>query len=566
MSMLGGGGGGGWRGSGGGAAHSFSGVVKALHGLAQRGGVAARGAEGQELYPRLTALLEREPGLARLLGRRDVEVLAALLQAEPRAWPWLGPAVAAALRADTGDGERRAWINETHAVLLARGAAASLLQGASRTLPADLFLLEACVARPGVDDVVVVVNAVRLLIKQQEEAGWAGDAAPLLAALRLLHTWRRPLATALPGWPASLRRWCVRLAKQPAALPLLGGTLMLVRDLLQEAPPPDALPWLETLLGAAAEVQGSWRWAAAPTMLLTLASATAGLATTLQALLEVPHLSLQQEQLQAALKQLLALLDERGDPAACQLPADALGAVLACACRLLDLSPPPLLFWVAAAAATPTRVLQAVEDSPAGGGGAVVVEEARLVTALLRVLSHFSVRVLALALRRLGALGAGGEDPLLGVVAEWFSAVVASGLRLDPAACLLPPAGTPLLQALAQHFRRRHDSALLQVAAFALLGGDTASIEARAFGEAVAREVAAVQDTAVRGACTLVAFTCCPRPIFLQSLAARAPGQAAADVAACQRAAAAAHPKYQELLAALARQAAPLLHAGALHE
>lgn len=562
--LGGGGGGGGWR--GGGAANSFPGVVKALHGLAQRGGVAARGAEGRALYARLAGLLERDPGLARLLGRRDVEVLTTLLEAEPRAWPWLGPAVAAALRADPGDGERRAWINEAHGVLLARGAAASLLQGASRTLPTDLYLLEACVALPGVDDVVVVVNAARLLIKQQEETGWAGDVAPLLAALQLLHAWRRPLATALPGWPDSLRRWCLRLARQPAALPVLDGTLTLVRDYLQEAPPRDASPWLDTLLAAAVEVQGAWRWAAAPAMLLTLASATAGLSTTLLTLLDAPQLSLQPEELQAVLKQLLALLDDRGAPEACQLPSDTLNAVLACACRVLDLSPPSLLFWAAATFVTPTRVLQAVEDSPENGVCSVVVDEARLVTALLRVLSPFSARVLMLALRRLGALGAGGEDPLLAVVAEWFSAVVASGLRLDPAACLLPPAGTNLLQALAQHFCRRHDAALLQVAAFALLGGDTTSGEARAFGEAVVREAAALQDAALRGACTLVAFPCCPRPVFLQTLAARTPGQAAADVAACQRAVAAAHPMYQELLAALARQVAPLLHAGAMHD
>lgn len=537
---------------------SFPEVVKALRRLAQLGGTAARGKEAHAVYQRLKGLLGREPGLARLLGRGDVEALVALLEMEPRAWPWLGPAVAAALQEDGG---RRAWLSEGQAALLARGAAASLLQGTARTLPADLLLLETCVSRPGVDEVVVAVNAARLLIKHQEETDWKGDAQPLLSALRLLHQWRRPLATALPGWPDSLRRWCLRLAQSPAALPALNGALALLRDFLKEVPPRSAAPWLDTLLETATAVNGAWRWAPVPAMLLPLASATAGVAATLQVLVEVPRLELQQAQLQAALGQLLTLLDERGATEACQLPGDTLSAVTGCACRLLDLAPPNLLLWAAAAFATPTRVLKAVEEAPEGGGGAVVVEEARLVTALLRALSPFSVRVLALALRRLGTPAAGGADPLLGLAAEWLSAIVTSGLRLDPAVCLLPPTGTPLLQALAEHFRRRHDAALLQAAAFALVGGDTTGGAARAFGEAMALEAAAVQEAAVRGACTLLAVTCCPRPVLLQSLAARPPGQAAADVAACLHAS--THPKYHELLAAVAREAAPLLHAGA---
>ncbi|MPC51718.1 hypothetical protein E2C01_045570 [Portunus trituberculatus] len=543
-----------------GAAHTFTGLLKELHSLAQRGG-GRQG--GQDLYRRLAGLLERDPGLARLLGRRDVAVLVALLEREPRAWPWLGPAAAAALMADQGDEGRRAWLSEAQAALLARGAADNLLQGASPALAADLYLLRACVARPTVGDVVVVVNTARALLKQGEEQGWVGNGGPLLAALELLHEWRRPLVAALPGWGESLQRWLLLLAHEPRALPLLDSALLLLRDHLEEAPPQHAAPWLDTLLEATGAVHEAWRWAAAPALLVALSSATTSLTTTLLALVQaLPH-QLPPLQLRAALTPLFTLLDERGLPGTCQLPGDTLQAVTTAACRLMALAEPPLLLWAANSFQTPGRVLQAVEEALQGGEDPVVVEEARLVTAAVRALTPFSLRVLLLALRRLGeasAVGA-GEAPLLAVVAEWFCAVVGSGLRLDPAACLLPPQGTPLLQVVEQHFRRQHAAPLLQVAAFALLGGDTAGPEARNFGESLAQEAERVQDAATRGACMLLAFLCCPRPVFMQTLSTRSPGQVQADVAACLHAAA-PHPRYRELLAALATQIASLLPRG----
>ena len=548
-----------------GTIHTFTGVLKELHALAQRTGRPR--ADGQALYQRLSVLLHRDPGLARLLGRRDFEVLLTLLEADPRAWPYLGPAVAATLRAEEGDGGQRAWLTEAHAALLARGATTSLLQGPSQALPADLYLLETCVTQPAVDDLVVVVNTARLLMKQAMENEWAGGGGPLLPTLDLLHTWRRPLVRAVPGWGDSVRQWCLLLGQQPETLPMLDKTLLLFRDYLHEAPPHQATPWLEVVVTVTAQVHAAWRWAAAPALLVTLSSATAGLTTTLMALLDALPQGLQQDQLRATLTQLLTLLDERGRPEACQLPGDTLHAVTTCACHLLDLADPTLLLWAASTFSTPTRVLQAVEDAPEGGGdNPVVVEEARLVTAVVRALSPFSLRVLLLALRKLGsAAGVGkGEVPLVGVVADWFCSVVGSGLRLDPAAFLLPPDGTHLLQVLSQHFHRRHHAPLLQVAAFALLGGDTGSLEARRFGECLLEECVSVYDAATRGACTLLAFLCCPRPAFMHALTARPPGQVKTDVAACQHDAAAAHPKYQELVAALARQVTPLLQGGAL--
>lgn len=543
------------------AAQTFTALVKELHDLAAQRCQAQQGQQGEQVYRRLARLLEREPGLARLLGRRDVAVLTTLVEREPSAWRWLGPATAAALMANHGDEGRREWLSEAQAALLGRGAAHSLLT-ASLAVESDLYLLRVCITRPGERDVVVVVNAARALLRHGDEHGWVGGGAALVAALDLLHEWRRTLVATLPGWGEALRRW-VALVAVPSALPVLDRVLLLLRDHLTEAPPQSAEPWLDTLLAATDAVHEAWRWAPAPALLVALSSATTNLAVTLLALVHALPQHLPPPQLRAALKPLLTLLDERGVAGACQLPGDTLQAVTTAACSLLALADPPVLLWAATSFETPARVLQVVEDAPRGADDPVVVEEARLVTAVVRTLTPFSLRVLLLALHKLGEASAagGGATPVLAVVGEWFCTVVSSGLRLDPAACLLPPQGTPLLQALAQHFRRQHAAPLLQVAAFALLGGDAASTEARQFGESLAAEVVKVQDGATRGACTLLAFLCCPRPAFMQVLAGLPPGQVQADAAACMHEAA-SQPRYRDLLAALATQVLALLPRG----
>ncbi|KAG7173278.1 hypothetical protein Hamer_G014603 [Homarus americanus] len=502
-------------------------------------------------YQLLASLVKKDPGLVSLLNQQDFHAFIIILKVDVKAWAPLGSVLAALLESDRAKAD---WLSQEDAQFLGEEAATSLLKGLSVSLQADLLFLKEFVPSPTVDEVVVVINASRLLIKQTENNLWSDDAVVrnLCTCLDILHKWRVPLIQGVPNWSDSLMRWCRRFEQPQQAYLVLEKTLVLLQDFLEGVEPGETSPWLVLLVDVFRGVRVAWSRPAQPGNLVCLANIT----TLLTQILNTLPGSVTPDFQKAFLEQLLLMIDlTASDETSTFLPSNTLEVVAACVCRLLAQADPQQLLWVVNTFSTPTLVVQAVDQTRKKNCGECFNLELRasIVTELLRVLNHYSLAVFLMTVRKLASTS---NVPHLKVVSGWFCSVVAAGASLDASSYYTTGEDGSVaffIDRLIQHFQSQHDILYLQAITLALVSSERSREyvrESHSFFDAL--QPTKMASSATRGASVLVAYKFAPSKVFSTLLGDSTLDDILHDVHECLTSELEVSPRFLEVLRSVA--------------
>lgn len=156
------------------------------------------------MYRQVAVLLEKDPSLATILEKSDLQAVLTLLHADEGAWTTLTPVLVSLLEVKES---RITWVSQEDNKFLVDKATLSLLQHQPFSpILANLTILQLFVPNPSYETVVAVINEARQIIKDIN-FGKRDNAVnkECLMALEMLHVWHRHLPLSdLPSWHCTL--------------------------------------------------------------------------------------------------------------------------------------------------------------------------------------------------------------------------------------------------------------------------------------------------------------------------------------------------------------------------